>query len=332
MLLTTCTALALVVGFAHAFTDTSPLFLFSTSELLTTSPQIVHAGTISKTIISQLSKCPSDTYIVVRQPGVRAEDYEDRYAAPHLRKKIHGEDDRIRSSMSVTDVLGDVNTAPIITAIERNCGAALSKIDAATGSFAIADDPNPRVIELEFPTLPTGNKRASKLQENGTISPLPYPLPYFLLPPLQTVPTNQYKNLDAFLSSLLDFLPTSKFTVIYTTTSSSPPTHPSSSTSKPATEPVIYEMDTSFSSQTHMGSKRDFSASEKRADGGNVTLPDVPLFEKYAYLSPGIFMALLVIIPLFLILYVGVTGVASLQVSYAAFDREMGPAAAPKKG
>ncbi|KAL9002991.1 MAG: hypothetical protein Q9188_004109 [Gyalolechia gomerana] len=303
MLLTTCTALALVVGFAHAFTDTSPLFLFSTSELLTTSPQIVHADTISKTITSQLSKCPSDTYIVVRQPAVRAEDYEDRYAAPHLRKKIHGEDGRIRSSMSVTDVLGDVNTASIITAIERNCGAALSKIDAATGSFAIADDPNPRVIELEFPALPTGNKRASKLQEN-----------------------------DAFLSSLLDFLPTSKFTVVYTTTSSSPLTHPSSSTSNPATEPEIYEMDTSFSSQTHMGSKRDFSASEKRADGGNVTLPDVPLFEKYAYLSPGIFMALLVIIPLFLILYVGVTGVASLQVSYAAFDREMGPAAAPKKG
>lgn len=44
-------------------------------------------------------------------------------------------------------------------------------------------------------------------------------------------------------------------------------------------------------------------------------------------------MALLVVIPLFLILYVGVTGVASLQVSYAAFDREMGPAAhAQKKG
>lgn len=110
--------------------------LLTATRLLTTSPQIVHAGTISKTIISQLSKCPSDTYIVVRQPGVRAEDYEDRYAAPHLRKKIHGEDDRIRSSMSVTDVLGDVNTAPIITAIERNCGAALSKIDAASSSFS----------------------------------------------------------------------------------------------------------------------------------------------------------------------------------------------------
>ncbi|KAL8944490.1 MAG: hypothetical protein Q9216_000400 [Gyalolechia sp. 2 TL-2023] len=198
MLLTTYSALALSAGLVHAFTDTSPLFLFSTSELLTTSPQIVHADTISETITSQLSKCLSDTYIVITQPSVHAEDYKDRYAAPHLRKKIQGEDDRIRSSMSVTDVLGEVNTGLIIAAIENNCGAALSKIDAssssfpsqkaahlfpslistAAGSFAIADDPNPRIIELEFPALPTGNKRASKLQENGAFFPSPsLPIP-----------------------------------------------------------------------------------------------------------------------------------------------------------
>ena len=109
--------------------------------------------------------------------------------------------------------------------------------------------------------------------------------------------------------------------------------------------------------------KRDYTAHGKRDDSnGNVTLPNAPLFEKYAYLSPGeyspyfvirirvetgtemkvmgdemlthdigIFMALLVALPLFLILYVGVTGVASLQVSYAAFDKEMGPAAQRKQ-
>ncbi|KAL8900793.1 MAG: hypothetical protein Q9207_005514 [Kuettlingeria erythrocarpa] len=95
-------------------------------------------------------------------------------------------------------------------------------------------------------------------------------------------------------------------------------------------------MDTSFSSQTHMELKRDMLAHTERengssAAGGNVTLVDGPLFERYAFLSPGIFMGLLIALPLFLILYVGVSGVASLQVSYAAFDREMGPAA-QKKG
>lgn len=32
------------------------------------------------------------------------------------------------------------------------------------------------------------------------------------------------------------------------------------------------------------------------------------------------------------ILYVGVTGLASLQVSYASFDKDMGPAAQKKQG
>ncbi len=41
-------------------------------------------------------------------------------------------------------------------------------------------------------------------------------------------------------------------------------------------------------------------------------------------------MGILVILPLFLILYVGVSAVGSLQVSYAAFEREMGPQAAKK--
>lgn len=42
-------------------------------------------------------------------------------------------------------------------------------------------------------------------------------------------------------------------------------------------------------------------------------------------------MGILVSIILLSILYVGITGVASLQVSYAAFDKEMGPAAQKSK-
>lgn len=42
-------------------------------------------------------------------------------------------------------------------------------------------------------------------------------------------------------------------------------------------------------------------------------------------------MGLLVGILLITILYVAVSGVSSLQVSYAAFDKEMGPAAQKKQ-
>ncbi|KAL8750201.1 MAG: hypothetical protein Q9199_007226 [Rusavskia elegans] len=298
MLLPVVTTLALSVTFGHAFTDTSPFFMFSTSELLTSSPQIASASTVQETITSQLSKCPSDTYIVVIQPGVHAEDYSDSYAAPHLRRKVSGEDKRIRSTMSVSDVLGQVNAEEIVGIVEEKCGAALLRIDASTGSFTIGDDPKPRIINVDFPALPSASKeRVSKLKEN-----------------------------DVFLSSILDLLPTSKYTVIYTT---SPYT---AHKSTEHVEPEMYEMDSSFSSsQSHLGIKRDFSVHGKRAeDGGNVTLPDAPLFEKYQYFTPGIFMGIIVILPLFMILYVGILAVGSLQVSYAAFDREMGPQMAKK--
>lgn len=43
-------------------------------------------------------------------------------------------------------------------------------------------------------------------------------------------------------------------------------------------------------------------------------------------------MGLLVSLLLLMILYVAISGLASLQVSYAAFDKENGPAASQKKG
>ncbi|KAL9003960.1 MAG: hypothetical protein Q9180_009872, partial [Flavoplaca navasiana] len=137
---------------------------------------------------------------------------------------------------------------------------------------------------------------------------------------------SKLKENDVFLSSILDLLPTSKYTVIYTTSPYA--AHKSAHHD----EPEMYEMDSSFSSsQSHMGIKRDFGAHSKRADdNANVTLPNAPLFEKYQYFTPGIFMGLIVILPLFMILYVGISAVGSLQVSYAAFDREMGPQTAKK--
>lgn len=42
-------------------------------------------------------------------------------------------------------------------------------------------------------------------------------------------------------------------------------------------------------------------------------------------------MGILITIPLLMILYVAISGVSSLQVSYAAFDKEMGPAAQKKQ-
>jgi len=129
---------------------------------------------------------------------------------------------------------------------------------------------------------------------------------------------------DAFLASIIDTLPSHKYTVLYTTT-------PESSHRKPAIhEANTYEMESPLLDAMHLDLKRDTDF-EPSDSSGNQTLVDGPLFEKYQFLSPGIFMGFTVGILLLVILYCAISGVASLQVSYAAFDKETG-ALAQKKG
>ncbi|KAJ4425250.1 hypothetical protein N0V82_000060 [Gnomoniopsis sp. IMI 355080] len=75
----------------------------------------------------------------------------------------------------------------------------------------------------------------------------------------------------------------------------------------------------------------------RRMDGGVLERADVtkgnaslPLFAKYQFFTPGLFMAFLGALIMFAMLYAGLSAVASLQVSYGAFDKEMGPAAQKK--
>ncbi|KAF3760271.1 BIG1-domain-containing protein [Cryphonectria parasitica EP155] len=67
----------------------------------------------------------------------------------------------------------------------------------------------------------------------------------------------------------------------------------------------------------------------RAADGGN-TVGSAPLFVKYQFFTPGIFMGFVAVFLMLAMLYVGLNAVASLQVSYGAFDKEMGPAAQKK--
>lgn len=46
----------------------------------------------------------------------------------------------------------------------------LTLISPAAGSFTIAEDMKPRVINLDFPALPAGAGRSQQLVENGKLS------------------------------------------------------------------------------------------------------------------------------------------------------------------
>jgi hypothetical protein len=193
--------------------------------------------------------------------------------------------------------------------------------------FDIVDDMKPRVVRIDFPTLPLNDERASASRVNGRSS-------QFFVPQVLIFVS------DLFLANLINILPSPNYTVIYTTTPPSAKHHLHDEV------PSTYHMDTSMSPLVHMEMKRDNSKGGRNS-ANNVTLVDGPLFEKYQYFTPGmtawtwlyvtsanftgIFMALFVGIILLMILYVGISALGSLEVSYAAFDKDMGPAAQKKQ-
>jgi len=108
------------------------------------------------------------------------------------------------------------------------------------------------------------------------------------------------------------------YIAIYTST-------PLNSTVRKDREPTSYESE--FQEAVHMDLRRDL---ESRVPPKTNQTDQRPLFEKYQFLTPGLFMGLLVGAVLLSILGVGLNAISSLQVSYAAFDKEMGPAAQKK--
>jgi hypothetical protein len=117
------------------------------------------------------------------------------------------------------------------------------------------------------------------------------------------------------------------------------------STGEPAEN--LYEMDEPYPSAMHQGLKRDIKYEPLKS--GNHSMQDgLPLFEKYQFLSPGksshqhpvklftnltctgIFMGLTISLLLFVMLWIAVSAIAGLEVSYMAFSKEMGPAAQNK--
>ena len=90
------------------------------------------ASSLSKVIASELQKCPSDTYVIVSQPGVNAADYHDRFSSPRLRQNIEGENKNVRSSTTVAEVLGNIDAVSMSKDVQEKCGARVLQIDASS--------------------------------------------------------------------------------------------------------------------------------------------------------------------------------------------------------
>ena len=111
----------------------------------------------------------------------------------------------------------------------------------------------------------------------------------------------------------------------------------------------VYEMDDPYPSALHQDLRRDIKYEPLKSSSDSTMQDGLPLFEKYQFFSPGkflpvyftvadtanenclgLFMGLTVSLLLVVILWVGVSAIAGLEVSYMAFSKEMGPAAQNK--
>ncbi|KAJ9486928.1 hypothetical protein VN97_g6409 [Penicillium thymicola] len=282
--------LALGAATVNAFRDTSPFFLASTSEVLTNSAYIQTGASVLENLSSSLSTCPSDYYVVVYQPGVHSSDFSTRKSAPRLGAKMLGKDSSIRSKMSINEVAGLVEPKEIKDILEKKCKAKTTVVDASSGSYPSYFEQGPRIIDVEFPMLSLDSDRAQQLS-----------------------------GFDGFLADVIDRLPSSStYTILYIT----------SPREFPETDSVVYESSgDSYQDSLHMELKRDYSAhGSVSSSSSNST----SLFEEYQYFTPGIFMGLMATFLFLAILYIGINALGSLEIPYAAFEKDTSAAVQKK--
>lgn len=237
--------------------------------------------------------------MLISQPNVHASDLRNPQSGVcHSANLCSAVDEKaVQGRYDVAEVIGDdISLDGLSNYIKAAC-AEQGKKEGLT------------VEEHRLTALPAqrGEARATKLAENGV-----YPLPSAY--GLQTRVTD--RKADVEIGDILSGVQAGgdDYTVIYFSS-------PHSS--------AVYESEYVESAAIQMELKRRTGdIIEPRA--GNANDSSAPLFVKYQFFTPGIFMGIVALIIMLSLLYVGLSAVASLEVSYGAFDKENGPAAQKK--
>ncbi|CAK7234204.1 hypothetical protein SCUCBS95973_008857 [Sporothrix curviconia] len=288
----------LAAGSAHAFTDSSPFLLFSTSDLPVDSvstSQLQITARVIESAKALLADCPTSKYLLVAQPNVHTSDlYLPPYCEAHrLRRALAN--DAVHGRYSVSEAVAKDG----MTNMTLDDFAAHIKAACSAANNGGEDASSPQIDQLALPALPvalTCHGRSEAMGDN-----------------------------DYVLGNTLDdALALGDVTVVYFSTGGAgahgkyEATFDDDQNAGAAQVPVHKRM------VSPQGAVRQVAAPFKDRDTRG-------LFEKYQFFTPGIFMSLIVFFIVLSILYVGLSAVSSLQVPYGAFDKEMGPAAQKKQ-
>ncbi|KAI5795043.1 BIG/ATPase V1 complex, subunit S1 [Geopyxis carbonaria] len=306
----TLTLLPLLASAAYAYTDASPYLLASTSPSFSLPPPVggIHStSTFLSLAQSHIASCPSDAYILVSQPGLAASDLAR--GAVHLKSTLtapgvaHWAAENVVGVQKEGDVEGGMDMESVVQrllkAAEEHCGAHVDGVvDAKTGSFKRFDDMRPKVLRVEFARLPEAREARGKMVAQN----------------------------DAFLHSVMEMLPTKKWSLFYVSA-------PSSSTEglESSTPPSQQQQQHSEDVVAELRRRTAYDDDAAPSASGNRTHRVGGLFENYQFFTPGIFMGYIAFVFMAMILYVGLSAVSGLEVSYGAFEKENGPGAQKKQ-
>lgn len=157
---------------ALAFRNTSPFFLFSTADLhVDSSADFALSASLAASVQHALSDCPTRTTLLVRQQGVSSADYSGHQAS-RLASYLDSSNAAVKSSMTVSDVVRDMDTNSIASFLQSHCGAELLTLQGDSVP-ARARAQEPLVVQVDLPAPPPSN-RAIALGQYGVPPPLPY--------------------------------------------------------------------------------------------------------------------------------------------------------------
>ncbi|KAB5531291.1 BIG/ATPase V1 complex, subunit S1 [Coniochaeta sp. 2T2.1] len=267
---------------AYAFSDTSPFVLLSTAKLTTppSTPQLQSTTSLSTTLESLLSTCPTTRYALVTSRNLHAADIRDSSATecrmPNLCRAVASSSPD--SVYSVAEVVGRFRSTSLGELINTAC--------AGAGKNGV------EVTEVELRHLP--GLEEGEEGRKGVLA------------------DNDYD-----IGRLLDTLGDDYTVLLFSDFDQS---------NFGIWEPNLGEP---VQADLKRRTEQQRAAYVGRRAGNETDTRG--LFEKYQFFTPGIFMGLIAALILMSILYVGLQGLSSLEVSYGAFDKEMGPAAQKKQ-
>jgi len=271
-----------------AFADTSPLILYSTTDLphnleLGTHQSIATAESFLNAVKSTISECSSDAYILISQPGLHSSDFIDPESAPRIRQFFEAGTGRV---VTVENGVGSVNLDEVETYVKSTCQARVVTVDASTSSFTNLDeDTSAQLIKLDFPSLPAN-------------------------------PTLRQKGLsqnDAFLGALISMLSSSKYTVVYVST----PVHDPAALVRPEKQEPLRFVETEYIAPL----KRSVPLAKMQS---NETVPG-GLLSRYQFFTTSLLTSGFIFLFLVYVVYYAASGLSAIQISYGSFEKEMGP-------